>query len=70
VNLSLSECDDIQEGYLLVFDAMAKCVKEELVPFSAGNNAKIDISDLEPGLYTLLLQAHGASMTQTILVSK
>jgi len=70
VNLSLSECDDIQEGYLLVFDAMAKCVKEELVPFSAGNNAKIDISDLEPGLYTMLLQAHGASMTQTILVSK
>ena len=70
VTLSMEDCDALEEGYILVFNAMATCVMEERVLFEEGNAAKLDITTLESGLYTLVLQSHGATITKTILVSK
>ena len=70
ITLSMPECDALDEGYILVFNALTKCVMEKQVRFGEGNSVKIDISELESGLYTLVLQAHGATLTKTILVSK
>lgn len=70
ITLSMPECDALDEGYILVFNALTKCLMEKQVRFGEGNSVKIDISELESGLYTLVLQAHGATLTKTILVSK
>jgi hypothetical protein len=70
ITLSMSECDAINEGYVLVFNALTKCVMEKHIRFDKGNTSKLDISELEAGLYTLVLQANGATLSKTIVISK
>jgi hypothetical protein len=70
ITLSMSGCDDINDGYVLVFNALTKCVMEKQIRFEKGNTARIDISELEEGVYTLVLQTNGATLSKPILVSR
>lgn len=70
ITLSMSECDAINEGYVLVFNALTKCVMEKHIRFDKGNTARLDISELEAGLYTLVLQTNGATLSKTIVITK
>jgi hypothetical protein len=45
------------EGYLFVADQTGRTVKTELVPVTEGeNHLKLDVSDLPPGMYFLILE--------------
>jgi alkaline phosphatase D len=70
VTLAMPGCNDLKEGYVLVFDALRKCVLEQYVSFDASQAATIDISKLEPGIYSVMLQANGATLSKPILVSR
>jgi hypothetical protein len=43
---------------------------EKQIRFEKGNIGRIDISELEAGLYTLVLQTNGATLSKTIVISK
>jgi len=70
ITLAMPGCADLKEGYVLVFDALNKCVIEQYVSFDAAQTTRIDITALPPGLYSVVLQANGATLSKPIIVSR
>ncbi len=70
ITLAMPGCADLKEGYVLVFDALNKCVIEQYVSFDAAQTTRIDITALPPGLYSVMLQANGATLSKPIIVSR
>lgn len=70
ITLAMPGCADLKEGYVLVFDALSKCVIEQYVSFDATQTTHIDITVLPPGIYSVMLQANGATLSKPIIVSR
>lgn len=70
LSLSMPECDELNEAYILVFNSLTKCVMEKRIKFDDHQVGNLDIHELEPGLYTLVFQANGTTISKKFIVSK
>jgi hypothetical protein len=71
ITISLPGCEDLKEGHLLIYNAAQVCVKtEDVLFYGAKNAAKLDVSMLPSGFYTILLQSNGMNISKPVIISR
>lgn len=69
--LQLSEVQGLQQGHVLLYNMAQVCVGSYNVNFDRTHTSdKIDISALPAGVYTVLLQSNGLSLTKSFVISR